>query len=194
MVIPEVKYLLEEVQKVYGHRVSTSSDFELLSIAIEFSIGDSVSSSTLKRLWGYVHSSPKPRIATLDTLSKYVGKNDFRSFCEWLKSTEVFESTFFTAICACSSSLTAGDSVVIGWNPNRQVTMEYLGDNKFKVVDSVNSKLLVGDEFVVSEFILGYPLYISGILRDGEMTMPFLAGKKDGLTMISINGHLLGSK
>ncbi len=55
--IPEIALLLEEVEKKYGRKVSTSTDFESLSVVIEHEIGEYLSSSTLKRLWGYVTPS-----------------------------------------------------------------------------------------------------------------------------------------
>mgnify|MGYP003318672969 CR=1 FL=1 len=79
--MPELAYLLTEVEKKYGRRIATTTDFESLSVVIEHTIGELISSSTLKRLWGYVSLNPTPRIATLDVLSRFVGHKDFRSFC-----------------------------------------------------------------------------------------------------------------
>ena len=71
--MPELAYLLEEVEKKYGRRIATTTDFEALSVVIEHQVGEMLSSSTLKRLWGYVSLSPTPRVATLDILSRFVG-------------------------------------------------------------------------------------------------------------------------
>ena len=51
--IPEIALLLEEVEKKYGRKVSTSTDFESLSVVIEHETGEYLSSSTLKRLGMY---------------------------------------------------------------------------------------------------------------------------------------------
>ena len=71
--IPELNALLSEVERKYGRRIATSTDFEALSVVIEHEINEMISASTLKRLWGYVSSNPSPRVSTLDILSRYVG-------------------------------------------------------------------------------------------------------------------------
>ena len=60
--IPELMYLLRRVEEKYGRSINTSTDFEALSVTIEREIGEFVSSSTLKRLWGYVSLHPAPRV------------------------------------------------------------------------------------------------------------------------------------
>ena len=111
IVVHEVSYLLSEVEARYGRRISTSADFESLSVVIEHSIGDLISSSTLKRLWGYVTLNPTPRIATLDVLARYVGCKNFRSFCESLKDSKAFVSDFFNADYLSVDDLKSGDFV-----------------------------------------------------------------------------------
>jgi hypothetical protein len=184
--IPEVNYLLSKVEKKYGRRVATTTDYEALSVAIEIEINDHLSASTLKRIWGYVSEKPTPRLTTLDILSRYIGEKDFRQFCESLMKSDAFESTFFSAKCLSSSELKDGQEMAIGWNPDRLVTLKYLGNTEFEVLTSANSKLRKGDRFQVTDFILGSPLFISHILRKGVQTPPFVAGKNEGLNRIEL--------
>lgn len=184
--IPELSYLLSEVEKRYGRTISTSTDFEALSVVIEHEINEMLSSSTLKRMWGYVSSNPVPRISTLDILSRFVGYKDFRDFREIIKKSPAYESSFISAKYVTTSDIKEGDTVIIGWNPNRVVTLRYLGGCRFRVLKSENSQLLEGDEFETMSFILGYPLYIPRILRSGEYTPSYVAGSNDGLTMVSV--------
>ena len=184
--MPELAYLLDEVEQKYGRRIATTTDFESLSVVIEHQIGEMLSSSTLKRLWGYVSLNPTPRIATLDILSRYVGHKNFKVFCEWLKESKAFVSTFFSARCQTVSELTPGVNVTIGWAPNRIVRLIYLGSFQFEVMSSENSQLLPGDRFELTEIIVGYPLYISRILREGEYTPSYVAGRKDGISLMKI--------
>ena len=71
--IPEIAFLLKEVERKYGREVHTSTDFESLSVVIEREINEYISSATLKRLWGYVSLKPAPRVATLDVLCRFIG-------------------------------------------------------------------------------------------------------------------------
>lgn len=184
--IPELNYLLREVEQKYGRRLSTSTDFEALSVVIEREINELLSASTLKRLWGYVTSNPVPRATTLDILSRFLGKRDFISFCNGLKNSPAYESSFFSAKFVPSSSLEKNTTITVGWNPNRVVTLRYLGDFKYRVIKSENSHLEVDDEFELASFILGYPLYIQRILRKGAYTPSYIAGASDGLTVLNI--------
>ena len=184
--MPELAYLLDEVEQKYGRRIATTTDFESLSVVIEHQIGEMLSSSTLKRLWGYVSLNPTPRIATLDILSRYIGHKNFKAFCESLKESKAFVSTFFTSKYQTVSELTPGVIVTIGWAPNRVVNLNYLGEFQFEVMSSENSQLLPGDRFELSEIIVGYPLYISRILRNGEYTPSYVAGRQRGISLMKV--------
>ena len=156
-IIPELNYLLTQVEKRYGRRIATSTDFEALSVFIEHETGELLSASTLKRLWGYVTSRPTPRKDTLDILCRFIGYRDFRVFCDSLKTTEAFASNFLTEGAVYSSELETGAVVTIGWNPNRLVRLSHLGGGSFAVISSENSKLRPGDRFEVSHLMKGYP-------------------------------------
>ena len=184
--MPELAYLLTEVEKKYGRRIATTTDFESLSVVIEHQIGELISSSTLKRLWGYVSLNPTPRVATLDVLSRFIGHRDFKAFCNYLKDSQVYASNFFTSKCQTVAELVEGMKVQIGWAPNRLVKMIYLGNFQFEVISSENSQLRVGDRFELSEIIVGYPLFISRILRDGAYTPSYVAGQIDGINLLKV--------
>lgn len=183
---PEILSLIRAVEERFGRRPETSMLFIALSYDIEATCGDHLSASTLKRLWGYVSSTPAPRISTLDVLSAYVGQRSFRSFCDNLRAGKEDSSAFFQTSYLIPEELTPGTLVELGWEPDRLVRVEYLGTRDFRVIESRNSKLQPGDEFEAASFMTGYPLCISGVLRDGKMISPFIGGKKGGLTIVRI--------
>lgn len=184
--IPELSYLLTEVEKHYGRRLATSSDFEALSVVIEHDSGEILSASTLKRLWGYVSLKPVPRQSTLDILSRYVGRRDFYSFCQEIKNDKCFTSRFFSTRSILTSDLKQGAKILIGWAPDRLIQLEFVGGGEFVVRKSENSKLLENDRFTAACFYLGYPLLIPRILRDGEYTPSYIAGSSEGLNRLEI--------
>ena len=185
--IPELKALLARVEEKYGQRVDTSTDFESLAVAINKETGEHISSSTLKRLWGYVSLSPAPRVTTLDVLSHYVGSVSFREFCKTQKTGFAEDSDFLRTRFVTSEELTEGDTVTIGWSPDRRVVLRYLGNSRYRVCTSERSKLREGDVFVASQFMIGYPLFLNGIYRGGEVTPPYVAGKKSGLNLLQVS-------
>lgn len=183
---PYIKSLLQAIEQYHARPIRTTVDFEALSITIEQQTSERISASTLKRLWGYVSDKHEPRRYTLDVLSKYIGRKDFDTFCEWLSSQNRSDSYFFTATKVISVELNEGARVEIGWSPDRYIMLEHLGGCRFRVESVENSKLAVGDEFSVATFMLGYPLYIPSIARDGKLLSSFVGGKSGGLTVLSI--------
>jgi len=142
--------------------------------------------STLKRMWGYVSSHPTPRKDTLDILCRFIGYRDFHMFCDSLKTTEAFASVFFTDKVVYSADLEPGTHLTVGWNPDRVVQLMYLGDGRYEVTDSANTKLQPGDQFELSHLMLGYPLFIPRIQRDEEFTPAYIAGNNGGLTLLRV--------
>lgn len=183
---PELGFLLQEVEKKYGKRIATSTDFNALELAIQEKSKEAVSYSTLKRLWGYVTLSPTPRISTLDILARYTGHKDYKDFCKELSKRTTEDSGFITSDFLDVSTLNKGDSLQIGWAPNRLVVMKYLGNFKFEVIKSTNSKLEPGDTFEITNIIVGYPLYIPHIFRNGEYTPSYIAGREGGISILKI--------
>lgn len=184
--LPYIKSLLAAVEKYHLRSIRTTVDFEALSITIEQQTSERISASTLKRLWGYVSDRHEPRRYTLDVLSKYIGHRDFDSFCAKIDADPTNGSIFFAAFTLSSELLTVGDRVEIGWSPDRHLVLEYLGKNRYKIRESLNSKLIVDDEFTALSFMLGYPLYLSSVERSGKILPSFVAGSNGGLTIVSM--------
>ena len=185
-IVPELNYLLAEVERHYGRKLLSSADFEALSVVIEHECGEILSSSTLKRLWGYVSLKPIPRISTLNVLSRFIGMKDFEAFRQSIKNNASYVSRYFSAKTVCASDLGKGAEVIIGWAPDRIARLRYDGDGTFTVTQSENSKLVEGDSFQAESFMLGYPLYIPRILRNGEYTLSYIAGTQDGLNRVDV--------
>lgn len=179
----ELDFLRREVAAKLGGPVRASKDFETLSERLEEATGQQVSTSTLKRIWGYMSLKPVPRQTTLNILSRFIGREDFRALCKELQET----SAFLSAETVRSSELSPGCLLEIGWMPDRRVKLRHLDGLRFTIEDPGTSKLREGDEFEVMEFVKGHPLYISGICRDGEVLPEYVAGRTAGLTVIEVH-------
>lgn len=59
----------------------TSRDFEELNVLIQEKTKVSLSSSTLRRLWGKADYKNQPSLTTLDTLAKFSGFENWRKYC-----------------------------------------------------------------------------------------------------------------
>ena len=51
---PEISELKQQIEESVGRKMKTSNDFTFLSGAIWERVHENISTSTLKRLWGYV--------------------------------------------------------------------------------------------------------------------------------------------
>lgn len=180
----EVSELKHRIETVYGKSLSTTTDFDEFSLVLKRKHNAEVSSSTMKRMWGYVNDKHVPRTATLNILATYVGCKDYADFISQLKKEESRNSSFFHCEQITSASLSVGDMIEIGWSPNRILHLLYCGDSIYEVSEAVNSKLAIGDRFVAGCFIMSQPLYLPYVERKGEHLPAFVAGRNTGLSIL----------
>ena len=88
-----LKLLTQNIEQRIGFPMRTPKDFDTLSESILRKVHSQVSSSTLKRIWGYLPSVSTPRQSTLDILAQYLDFADFQSFCLAQCGAAVIEET-----------------------------------------------------------------------------------------------------
>lgn len=80
-----ISLLREEIEKAIGKALKTPKDFDSLSARIFDKLHENISSTTLKRFWGYIHDTQsKTSETTLDILARFVGYaswNDYHIHC-----------------------------------------------------------------------------------------------------------------
>lgn len=184
--IPELQSLLDAVEKKYGRPIAAHNDFNTLSVVLDHECHEILSSSTLKRLWGYVSLRTTPRKSTLDILSKYVGYKDFSDFRASLHGKLDDTSGFLETSYLSADEVPENEILRIGWEPGRVLLLRRIGPILFEVVESHNSKLKAGDQFETSCFFKGLPLILATVYRDGEKLPSFIAGKEKGLNLLQV--------
>jgi hypothetical protein len=186
--IPEITVLRSRVEKQYGKPLETHNGFISLVGAIEAEVREHVSESTLERMWGYsTRGADAISLRTLNVLSRYVGALSWKEFCADLKSSSQVESEEFSGDSVVSSKLVAGNRLHLGWLPDRMITVEYLGKNRFVVIESMNSSLQPGDSFECIQIQAGRPLYLDRFRRaNAEAEARYVAGEKSGLTLVKV--------
>lgn len=182
--LPEIEQLMRCVELRYGSLLSTTTDFEVFSMHLKRTTSAELSASTLKRLWGYVSDGHQPRRTTLDILARYAGHESYAAFLQWLKAQRTDNSEFVDMEQIVSTQLAVGSHVRIGWSPDRLLLLSYRGDNLYEVIEASNSKIHAGDAFYAGCFIKHQPLLLPYLLRHGQHTPPFLAGREGGLTVL----------
>ncbi len=177
-------YIRELLSKRCAHPIHNPSDCEFLSLDIQSKTGIRIGATTLKRLLGFVSDERQPHASTLDLIANYLGYTDWQQLdLEDKKGNSGFD-TLDEEIR--SADLQVGNQVDIQYSPERIVVFKYLGDSRFQVVNSLNSKLRMGDYVCIQNFILHHPLFISSVIRDGIDLGQFTAGRISGLSSIRV--------
>lgn len=76
-----IENLKREIGLKFGRTIESAADFDTLSISIRDSTSETISPSTLKRIFGYVKYDAEPSATTLSILSRYVGYTGWSDFC-----------------------------------------------------------------------------------------------------------------
>ena len=181
---PEIIELIKEVECAAGHKVSTPTDFNNLSDCIFEKTKETLSPTTLKRIWGYIDGYESVRYNTLSVLARYIDYKDWDDFCIKLQASRLEESNEIYGTCIRSSELVIGDKIAVSWLPNRKCVFEYIGDNLFEVAESHNSKLNTKDTFHCTLFMIGQPLYLDNLKSNDNQARMYVAGKKSGIISI----------
>lgn len=182
---PEILCLCRDIEQHFGQQLQSPADFQLLLQQIWEKQHAVLSLSTIKRLWGYVASNGTPRLSTLNTMAQFLGFADWNAYLVALEQRGGIESALCTGEGIQTADLQAEDRIVVAWQPNRQCTFRYLGENQFVVEDSTNAKLQQGTTFSAARFMIGQPMYLDNILlADGTHTS-YVAGKRNGLTSVT---------
>ncbi len=75
----------------FGHTLDSPTDYDMLSADIKQCTGETISSATLKRLFGYLKPSTAPRPSTLSVLARYVGCTGWSDFCRMQQEVSIEE-------------------------------------------------------------------------------------------------------
>ena len=133
----------------------------------------------MKRLLGFIADERSPRTSTLDVIARYLGYTDWDELR--LLDENSSNSSFDDRDEYLACNLEQGQQLVISYPPNRSLTIEHLDGNRFRVLESENSKLLPGDMLTLTHIVRGYPLLVAEVIRGGQNLGAFTAGKAQGI-------------
>jgi len=163
-----------------------AKDFEVLSES--FPANDRLGVNTLKRLMGYAKTPIEPRKTTLDAIAHYLGHTSW----ETLMGMQPSDSDWVERAVS-ADEIRKGAIVEVQWLPDRKIKLLCYGENRFRVTESYNGRLLVGDEVIIRHFRLDYPLEVAHIVRNGRvmcddkgLELSYIAGKQNGITSLTI--------
>ncbi len=176
------KQLCKDIETALCHKIKTPRDFEFLRQRIYARQHILMSRTTLMRIWGYIDDNVKPRTNTLDVLARFLGYRDSEEYSQnSLLPKEQQSSPVMNRRLSVASTLAPGDRVRLTWQPDRVCNVEYVGDLKFCVVASENTRLRPGDTFQCSLIIEDEPLYIDNLVQADMLPVAYVCGKKSGV-------------
>lgn len=176
------KKLCSEVEAALGRRLRTPKDFDFLREKIFQRLNILVSSTTLKRIWGYLDEPVEPRESTLTILSQFIGYKNWEDFERHGGDDSGIQSSIvLNRRLNVTESLTPGDTVLLTWQPKRECLVEYLGNLEFCVKSSKNTRLKEGDRFQCGFIVDGEPLYIDNLRHENRPLTGYVCGKISGV-------------
>lgn len=178
--------LKRAVEKAVGREMMTPTDFDYLAVCLFDATKVSVSAMTLKRFWGYLgeKNMRQPRLATLNALAQLVGYTDWMTYYKQSSATGKAESDFLKNNSLVTNSLAKGTLIRLLWHPDRMVIIRHEGYEVFTVVESVNSKLSVGDTFRCGLIVEGEPMYLAGLIHESHEPVSYVCGNKGGVKWV----------
>lgn len=177
-------HVIELLKRKSGSGLRLPSDCELLSLDIESKTGVRIGATTLKRLLGFAQDERQPHTSTLDAIAHYLG---YAHWDELAKIEDQGNSDFDSPDGEVrSANLQVGCEVEITYLPDRRVVLFYLGNNRYRIQQSENSKLQVGDEVEILSFVLHHPLLVMQVWRSGQSLGQFTAACISGLSSVRV--------
>lgn len=177
-----IKDLLNGIEEMTGMDIRTPKDFNRLRTIIYNRTGQIISTTTLKRIWGYLDEPVNTRTSTLSILANCLGYKDWEHYCNQLNGVGTVDpsSPILGRRLNVPSDLKTGDRIKLTWQPQRTCIAAYNGDGHFEVVESENTRLKPGDTFSCHIVISGYPLYLSELRQGKKDPIGYVCGRGEG--------------
>jgi hypothetical protein len=180
--IPE--FLKARIELKYGKQVKYPKDCEGLALDIQKHCNETISSTTLKRLFGIIALKNQPRSFTLDVIANYAG---FKSWKAALEGDALVDNSYFEN---CNriivKNLIPKQVILVKYKPDRILKLCYEDNCFFSIIQSENSKLIVTDQVNILRLELGFPLVCEKVIRNGMDLGTFVGGKEGGITHLSV--------
>lgn len=174
--------ICKDIETALKRKIQTPKDFDFLRECIYARLHVVVSSTTLKRVWGYLTDGGQPREHTLSVLAKFLGYNDWDDYQHNSVSAQQQQSNpVMGRKLNVPENLKCGDRLRLMWQPGRVCNVEYLGQLVFRVIGSENTRLKTGDTFQCSLIIEGEPLYIDQLVQGDRPPIAYVCGKQTGV-------------
>ena len=185
------KPICRDIEIALGKELCTPKDFDKLRDSIYHRLHILVSSTTLKRIWGYLNEDVQTRQGSFDILAQFIGYPNYKEYINKHATYEedIQSSPILSRKLNVREDLKPGDLLRIFWQPDRQCNVMYSGNLTFRVLSSRNTRIQQDDTFSCGLFIEGEPLYIDNLQQGNRPPVAYVCGKKSGIRyeMLTMN-------
>lgn len=177
-----IQQLCQQIEVALHHPIRTPKDFDFLRGSIFKRLNILISSTTLKRIWGYVDDEVTPRPSSLDILAQFLGYRDWEHYQQLTgRPAKLQSDPVMSRRLSIDEQLDEGDRLRLTWLPDRVCDIEYLGELRFRVTQAENTRLQAGDTFKCSVIIEGEPLYLNNLKQGDRPEVAYVCGRLDGV-------------
>ncbi len=171
------------VEQRLERKMNSPRDFDALSEELA-QAGARVSSSTLKRIWGYnrdISTTYRPYKYTLVAMVNLLGYNSIEDF-EKNYGKEQVQSAEFQGDTVMADEIAVGSIVELNWAPDRSCKLVCVESGVFRVVHSERGRLNVGDVVKFMSLTQNAPLYFNEVMRqNSDEKFVYTAGQRTGI-------------
>lgn len=173
--------------------MTTLSDCEMLACNINESCpranGErgpyTISRHAIARIFGISEHMPCPHPGTMDVIARYLDYDNAGQMCRALGDGQD-EPMFIPVDYLDSANLNKGERIHIAYGSDSDLILTCLGDGRYIVNESVNSKLMKGDEVHVAFLARGFEMSVSKVVRNGSDIGAYRSAGSGGLTALEI--------
>jgi len=179
------KKIIELIEKKYGRKIRYPKDCEALSGEITQKTKQAISSSTIKRLMGFVSGTQEARTYTLDVLAAYLDCSCYEELLDKLNYHQPKEKQVFEEIVI--KQLKKGQRVKLSLGSKETLLLCCSCEDEMEVLESKCTGLKLGDKITLEKILLNYPLYIKHVRRNNERSEECVVSKISGVTNIELS-------
>ena len=189
----DIRALIAAIEEAIGSKITGPKNFNRLMEFIKARTGEYISTTTLKRVWGYLDEPLNTRYNTLSTIARAIGYGDFNDFLQRNDNapseTKIPSGQKYGKMIDVITDLRPGDRVELFWTPGRECMVRYIGDMNFIVESSKLTRLKSQDTFRCHLILAGHPLYISGLRHGNAKPTAYICGKIHGGIQFILHPH-----
>ena len=175
---------IKQIEQKFNKEIRYPSDCDALAGDISHVTKNTISTYTLKRIFGFIEGSKEPRLYTLDVIANYLGYKNWDNYIE--NQLNIENSEFHTIQQLAIEKLELNSLIEIHYAPETKLTLQYLENFEFEIKDSLNSKLQEKDLVKIFNIVKNYPLIINSVTRNNVNLGAYKAAKISGVTEINI--------